>query len=47
VQDAATTALAQILPLVVDKLTPNGQIPGAAELQGLIGGLLGGGRRKA
>lgn len=35
--------LAQVLPQVVDRLTPNGQLPaGGAELGDLLGGALGG-----
>src|SRR5574340_134535 len=35
--------LAQLLPQVVDKLTPNGQLPrGGGDLGGLLGGILGG-----
>ena len=35
--------LAQMLPQVVDQLTPNGQVPdGGADLGGLLGNVLGG-----
>ncbi len=35
--------LAQLLPQVVDKLTPNGQLPqGGTDIGGMLGGLLGG-----
>ena len=43
--------LSQLLPQVVDKLTPNGHVPqgaeagGLGELGSLLGGLIGGGRR--
>ena len=43
--------LSQLLPQVVDKLTPNGHLPqgeqagGLGELGSLLGGLIGGGRR--
>jgi uncharacterized protein YidB (DUF937 family) len=33
--------LAQILPQMVDKLTPNGDVPHANDLQGMLSGLLG------
>jgi len=35
-----SSALTQILPQVVSHLTPNGQVPQAAELEQTIGGLL-------
>jgi|ERR1017187_1460194 uncharacterized protein YidB (DUF937 family) len=35
---AASAAIAQILPLLVDKATPNGQIPSAGELLRTISG---------
>jgi uncharacterized protein YidB (DUF937 family) len=40
--DIGASQLAQILPQVVDQLTPNGQLPrgGAADLMGMLGGLL-------
>jgi uncharacterized protein YidB (DUF937 family) len=44
--DAAKALLAQLLPLMVDKLTPNGKIPDASALEGLLGGLLGGANPK-
>jgi uncharacterized protein YidB (DUF937 family) len=41
-QGALAGQLAQLLPQVVDKLTPGGQLPeGGADLGGLLGGLLG------
>lgn len=36
----AKVAIAKILPLVVDHLTHNGQVPQGAGLSGVIGGLL-------
>lgn len=39
--DDASTVLAGILPGIVDKLSPNGRLPDAKGLDGLIGGLLG------
>ena len=44
-QGAAASELAQVLPGLVDQLTPRGQAPqggfgGAADLAGLLGGLL-------
>ncbi len=38
----ASTALAVVLPIVVNKLTPQGQVPPQNELGSLFGGLLGG-----
>lgn len=42
--DAAATQLSAILPLLVDRLTPNGSVPqgGAGLLEGLLGGQSGG-----
>jgi len=41
--DALAGHLAQLLPQVVDKLTPSGQMPqGSPDLGGMLGGLLGG-----
>lgn len=37
----ASTLLAGMLPSLVDKLTPDGKMPDAGGLDGLIGGLLG------
>jgi uncharacterized protein YidB (DUF937 family) len=42
-KQAALSVLAVVLPLVVNKLTPRGQLPAGHELGGLLGGLLGGG----
>lgn len=39
--EAAASQLAQMLPGIVDKLTPGGKIPDAQSLQGLLKGLLG------
>ena len=36
-----TTALAALLPQIIDKLTPQGQIPHQSDLQGMLTGLLG------
>ncbi len=36
----ASAAIAQILPLLVDKATPNGQIPAGGGLLGTLAGLL-------
>lgn len=45
-QDEAAGHLSEILPELINKLTPNGQIPetgsGLGDLAGLLGGLLGG-----
>jgi uncharacterized protein YidB (DUF937 family) len=40
----ASAKLAEFLPQVVDKLTPNGQVPegGGLDVAGVLGGLLGG-----
>lgn len=37
----ASTVLAGLLPGLVDKLSPDGKLPDAGGLDGLIGGLLG------
>lgn len=37
----ASGQLAQFLPQIVDKLTPNGQLPEGGDLLGLVKGLLG------
>jgi uncharacterized protein YidB (DUF937 family) len=37
-----SSALAQLLPQVVDKLTPNGQLPAQGDLQSMLGNILGG-----
>lgn len=39
--DDAAAGLAQILPQVVDHLTPDGQVPDDASVQTALGGLLG------
>ena len=36
-----SSLLAQLLPQLVDKVTPNGQVPQANDLQGMLSGLLG------
>lgn len=38
--DAAGSAIAQLLPTIVDKLTPNGQVPAHNSVMDLVGGLL-------
>lgn len=38
----AASALAAVLPAVVDHLTPNGQLPETNALEGVLGGLLAG-----
>ena len=38
--DAAGSAIAQLLPTLVDKLTPNGQVPPHSDVMGMVGGLL-------
>lgn len=44
--DAMRQVLAQALPHAVDQMTPGGQVPAqSADLSGLLGSLLGGGRR--
>ena len=35
-----STALAQILPQMVDKVTPNGDVPEPRDIQGMLSGLL-------
>jgi uncharacterized protein YidB (DUF937 family) len=37
-----TGAMASLLPHLVDKLTPNGQVPDAGSLTKMLGGLMGG-----
>jgi len=37
-EDELTSQLSKVLPAVVDRLTPNGRIPAAAELSNLIQG---------
>lgn len=36
----AASVLASVLPTLVDRLTPQGQVPAANDLQGALGGLL-------
>jgi len=38
--DAAGGAIAQMLPGIIDKLTPNGQVPAQNNLMDMVGGLL-------
>ena len=38
--DTAGSAIAQLLPTIVDKLTPNGQIPAHNSVTEMVGGLL-------
>ena len=38
--DVAGTAIAQILPGLVDKLTPNGEVPAHNSVMDMVGGLL-------
>ncbi len=38
--DVASSAIAQLLPGIVDKLTPNGQVPDHSSVMGMLGGLL-------
>lgn len=38
--DAASTAIAQVLPSLVDKLTPNGAVPEHGNVMEMVGGLL-------
>jgi len=38
--DAAGSAIAQLLPGIVDKLTPNGQLPEHNSVMEMVGGLL-------
>ena len=38
--DAAGGAIAQILPGIIDKLTPNGQVPAHSNVLDMVGGLL-------
>ncbi|MFY7997382.1 MAG: YidB family protein [Candidatus Kapaibacteriota bacterium] len=40
--EMATTALTQVLPMVIDQLTPNGAAPQGDALQAGLGALLGG-----
>jgi len=36
----ANSAIAQVLPTIVDKLTPNGQVPEHSSVMDMVGGLL-------
>ena len=36
----AGSAIAQLLPTLVDKLTPNGQVPAHNDVMEMVGGLL-------
>jgi uncharacterized protein YidB (DUF937 family) len=38
--DMAGGAIAQLLPGIIDKLTPNGQVPDHNSVMGMLGGLL-------
>lgn len=38
--DVAGSAIAQLLPGIVDKLTPNGQVPARNNVMDMVGGLL-------
>lgn len=38
--DMAGSAIAQLLPSIVDKLTPNGQVPAHNSVMDMVGGLL-------
>lgn len=38
--DIAGSAIAQLLPTLVDKLTPNGQVPDHGNVMDMVGGLL-------
>ena len=38
--DVAGSAIAQLLPTIVDKLTPNGQVPTHSSVMDMVGGLL-------
>jgi len=38
--DMAGGAIAQLLPSIIDKLTPNGQVPAHNSVMELVGGLL-------
>jgi len=45
--DVASTAIAQLLPSIVDKLTPNGSVPDHGNVMSIVGGLLQGLETKA
>lgn len=38
--DSAGSSIAQLLPTIVDKLTPNGQVPDHNSVMDMVGGLL-------
>ncbi len=38
--DMAGGAIAQMLPGIIDRLTPNGQVPDHSSMMGMVGGLL-------
>jgi uncharacterized protein YidB (DUF937 family) len=38
--DVAGPAIAKLLPTIVDKLTPNGQVPDHSNVMSMVGGLL-------
>lgn len=38
--DAASSTIAQLLPGIVDKLTPNGAVPDHSNVMSMVGGLL-------
>jgi uncharacterized protein YidB (DUF937 family) len=40
----AASMLAVALPMIIDKLTPQGQVPQQSSMGGLLGSLLGGGQ---
>ena len=44
-RNEASAALASLLPSLVDKLSPEGKLPDAGGIEGMIGKLMGGGRR--
>ncbi len=41
----ASTIAAAVLPMLISKLTPGGQVPSGGGLSGMLGGLMGGLRR--
>jgi uncharacterized protein YidB (DUF937 family) len=44
---AGAAAIAALLPVLIDKLTPEGRAPATSSLGGLLGGLFGGGAARA
>jgi uncharacterized protein YidB (DUF937 family) len=40
--EMASTVVSQVLPMIIDQLTPDGNVPQGDALQGGIGALLGG-----